>query len=125
MIAMRPDWCISRQRVWGVPIIVFYCDACGEPFTDKQVLEQVVDEFRRHSADVWYTKSVFELMEQNVVAASVAATSSEKRRTFWMSGSTRDRATWQFSLRKTGCLGPPICIWKAAINTAAGSIVHC
>ena len=42
MIAMRPDWCISRQRVWGVPIIVFYCDSCGEPFTDRAVLESVV-----------------------------------------------------------------------------------
>jgi isoleucyl-tRNA synthetase len=62
MIAMRPDWCISRQRVWGVPIIVFYCEGCGEPFTDKQVLEHVVHEFRQHSADVWYTKTVAELM---------------------------------------------------------------
>ncbi len=62
MIAVRPDWCISRQRVWGVPIIVFYCEACGEPFTDKQALEHVVSEFRQHSADVWYTKSVAELM---------------------------------------------------------------
>jgi isoleucyl-tRNA synthetase len=62
MIAMRPDWCISRQRIWGVPIIVFYCEGCGEPFTDKQVLEHVVHEFRQHSADVWYTKTVAELM---------------------------------------------------------------
>ena len=35
MIAMRPDWCISRQRVWGVPIIVFYCEHCSEPFTER------------------------------------------------------------------------------------------
>jgi isoleucyl-tRNA synthetase len=62
MIAMRPDWCISRQRVWGVPIIVFYCEACGEPFTDKQVLERVVGEFRQHTADIWYSKTAAELM---------------------------------------------------------------
>jgi isoleucyl-tRNA synthetase len=67
MIAMRPDWCISRQRVWGVPIIVFYCETCSEPFTDKQVLERVVAEFRQHSADVWYTKSVAELMGSDYV----------------------------------------------------------
>ena len=36
MIATRPDWCISRQRVWGVPIIVFYCDGCREPLTDRR-----------------------------------------------------------------------------------------
>ncbi len=62
MIAMRPDWCISRQRVWGVPIIVFYCEACSEPFTDKAVLERVVEQFRQHTADVWYTQSAAELM---------------------------------------------------------------
>ena len=47
MIASRPDWCISRQRVWGVPIIVFYCDACREPLTDRKILDGIVDLFRR------------------------------------------------------------------------------
>ena len=46
MVAGRPDWCISRQRVWGVPIIVFYCEACSEPFTEKRVLDSVVEKFR-------------------------------------------------------------------------------
>ncbi len=62
MIAMRPDWCISRQRVWGVPIIVFYCEACGEPFTERSVLERVVTEFREHTADIWYSRTAAELM---------------------------------------------------------------
>lgn len=62
MIAMRPDWCISRQRVWGVPIIVFYCENCAAPFTDKKVLEGVVEQFRQHTSDVWYSKSAAELM---------------------------------------------------------------
>ena len=62
MIAMRPDWCISRQRVWGVPIIIFYCESCGEPFTDRAVLENVVAEFRLNTADIWYSKTVAELM---------------------------------------------------------------
>ena len=39
MIAMRPDWCISRQRVWGVPITVFYCEKCNEALTDKKILD--------------------------------------------------------------------------------------
>ncbi len=62
MIAMRPDWCISRQRVWGVPITVFYCEACGEPFTERSVLERVVAEFRKCTADVWYSRTAAELM---------------------------------------------------------------
>ncbi|HLH02689.1 MAG TPA: isoleucine--tRNA ligase [Bryobacteraceae bacterium] len=62
MIAMRPDWCISRQRVWGVPIIVFYCENCGEPFTEKSVLERIVGEFRLSTADIWYAKSAAELI---------------------------------------------------------------
>ncbi len=62
MIAMRPDWCISRQRVWGVPIIVFYCEACGDPFTDRAVLESVVAKFRQQTADVWYSETVSQLM---------------------------------------------------------------
>ncbi|HMF78581.1 MAG TPA: isoleucine--tRNA ligase, partial [Bryobacteraceae bacterium] len=62
MIAMRPDWCISRQRVWGVPIIVFYCESCSEPFTERQVLERVVQQFREHTADAWYSQTAAELM---------------------------------------------------------------
>jgi isoleucyl-tRNA synthetase len=62
MVATRPDWCISRQRVWGVPIIVFYCEACNEPVTDPKLLRRVVDQFRVHTADVWYSKSPAELL---------------------------------------------------------------
>ena len=62
MVATRPDWCISRQRVWGVPIIVFYCDKCREPLTDRKILEGIVALFREHSADVWYERSAAELL---------------------------------------------------------------
>ncbi len=56
MIATRPDWCISRQRVWGVPIIAFYCEDCQEPMTDRKILDRVVELFREHTADVWYDR---------------------------------------------------------------------
>jgi isoleucyl-tRNA synthetase len=62
MIATRPDWCISRQRVWGVPIIAFYCENCQEPMTDRKVLDRVVNLFREHTADVWYERSAAELI---------------------------------------------------------------
>ncbi|HEY3440581.1 MAG TPA: isoleucine--tRNA ligase [Paludibaculum sp.] len=62
MIATRPDWCISRQRVWGVPITVFYCEKCGETFTDRKYLDHVVALFREHTADIWYEKTAGELL---------------------------------------------------------------
>jgi isoleucyl-tRNA synthetase len=62
MIATRPDWCISRQRVWGVPIVVFYCEKCQEPLKDRKILDRVVALFAEHSADVWYDRSAAELV---------------------------------------------------------------
>ena len=55
MIAGRPDWCISRQRVWGVPIAVFLCESCGKPLTDRAINRKVSDLFKRAGADSWYT----------------------------------------------------------------------
>ncbi len=66
MIATRPDWCISRQRVWGVPIIAFYCENCQEPMTDRKVLDRVVELFREQSADAWYEHSAAELIGSEV-----------------------------------------------------------
>ncbi|HLG98455.1 MAG TPA: isoleucine--tRNA ligase [Bryobacteraceae bacterium] len=62
MIATRPDWCISRQRVWGVPITVFYCEQCQEALTDRKILDRVVELFRQHSSDVWYDRSAADLV---------------------------------------------------------------
>jgi isoleucyl-tRNA synthetase len=54
MVATRPDWCISRQRIWGVPIAVFLCRKCGEPLKDAAINKRVVELFMRESADAWY-----------------------------------------------------------------------
>jgi isoleucyl-tRNA synthetase len=56
MIATRPDWCISRQRIWGVPIAVFLCADCGKPLNDHAISRKVVDLFARAGADAWYTE---------------------------------------------------------------------
>ena len=62
MIATRPDWCISRQRIWGVPIAVFFCAGCGKPLQDPAVHQAVVDLFRREGADAWYTHEPEKIM---------------------------------------------------------------
>jgi isoleucyl-tRNA synthetase len=54
MIATRPDWCISRQRVWGVPIAVFFCEGCGDLLRSPQANRAVVELFAREGADAWY-----------------------------------------------------------------------
>jgi isoleucyl-tRNA synthetase len=62
MVSTRPDWCISRQRFWGVPLIVFTCDACGKRFDDYAALRNVVRWFEREGADAWFTRTPEELL---------------------------------------------------------------
>ena len=102
MIATRPDWCISRQRVWGVPIVAFYCDACQEPLTDRKYLDPIVAEFAKHTADIWYSRTAAGTAAAgDQVSRSAAAASSPRRRTFSTCGSIPDRATWPCSRRRT------------------------
>jgi isoleucyl-tRNA synthetase len=62
MIATRPDWCISRQRIWGVPIAVFLCERCHEPLNDAAINASVVELFAEEGADAWYSKTVGDLL---------------------------------------------------------------
>jgi isoleucyl-tRNA synthetase len=62
MLKGRPDWCVSRQRVWGVSIPIFYCAKCTEAVADPAVINQVADFFERESGDAWYTRSAQELL---------------------------------------------------------------
>src|SRR5271170_8007973 len=70
MIATRPDWCISRQRIWGVPIAVFLCDKCSEPLNDKSINKSIVDLFKKEGADAWYKHEPSALLPANTACPS-------------------------------------------------------
>jgi isoleucyl-tRNA synthetase len=78
MIATRPDWCISRQRVWGVPIAVFFCEGCNELNRDPNVLKATVDLFRKEGADAWYQKSGEQILPPGTKCAKCGGTSFRK-----------------------------------------------
>ena len=62
MVENRSDWCISRQRAWGVPIPVFYCEDCGEVIVNDETINHIADLFEKESSDAWVNHSIEELM---------------------------------------------------------------
>ncbi|MFQ5839730.1 MAG: isoleucine--tRNA ligase [Candidatus Methylomirabilales bacterium] len=73
MVAGRSDWCVSRQRAWGVPIAVFYCEGCGRPLAEQGVIEHVADLVSREGTDVWFTKPVADLLPPGTVCRGCGA----------------------------------------------------
>jgi isoleucyl-tRNA synthetase len=78
MIATRPEWCISRQRVWGVPIAVFLCQSCGKPLNDHAVNRRVVELFVRGGSDSWYTPEADAVLPAGTKCPHCGGTKFEK-----------------------------------------------
>ncbi len=62
MVEQRPDWCISRQRAWGVPIVAFHCQKCSEVLLTPEILEAILARVRQEGADFWFASPVEELL---------------------------------------------------------------
>ena len=78
MFKGRPDWCVSRQRAWGVPIPVFYCKGCDETIADPKIIDHVADIFANETADAWYARPESELLPEGFVCPKCGDTDFRK-----------------------------------------------
>jgi len=73
MVRDRGDWCISRQRTWGVPIPIFYCGECGEPVINPDIINHVSDLFCKFGSDIWFAKPAQELLPEGFTCPSCSS----------------------------------------------------
>lgn len=78
MLKGRPDWCVSRQRVWGVPIVAFHCEDCSHVVIDANIIYHVADIFAKETADAWYNKEAAELLPEGYKCEKCSSTNFAK-----------------------------------------------
>ena len=116
MVESRPDWCVSRQRAWGVPIAVFVDKASGEVLRDPEVVERIAVAFEQDGADAWFTGDPARSSGPAAIRPTTSRSWTSSR-----SGSIPARPTPPCSSSAPTCCGPPRSISRARTSTAAGS----
>ncbi len=78
MIENRPDWCVSRQRAWGVPISIFYCKKCEALYLNRDIIDRIYNLFETHGADIWFEKKAEELLPEDAECQTCGNTTFHK-----------------------------------------------
>lgn len=113
MVRERSDWCISRQRIWGVPIPIFYCKDCGEPIINSETIAAVSALFKKEGSSAWYAKDATDILPEGFACPKCGAHGFDKEKDImdvWFdSGSshaavleTRDNMNWPADLYLEG-----------------------
>lgn len=120
MVAERGDWCISRQRVWGVPIPILYCSKCNHEIINDETIEKISSIFRKEGSSVWYEREADYFLPDGFACPSCGETRFRKETdtmdVWFDSGSSHEAV-----LREREELHWPLtCIWKDQTNIAGG-----
>jgi len=127
MLETRPDWCLSRQRAWGVPVPVVYCSECGIPAMTDEIMSNFRELIRKENSDVWYKVPMEKLVPEDYTCPNCGSKNFQKGRDIldvWFDSGVSHQAV----LRSNPDLGfpsdmyfLPICIWRVLTSTVDGS----